>query len=154
MPADFKKEVPFFPCFEEALSIREACRQLLRSERLAWRLPRNSVRQSFFGRSLPLLAVSFCLSQAMKQLFHAFASRAVRPARFGVVSVDPPVLLWLTLQPYCSEAGSVAKPGGGRAGRVALGLQVALGVRSSTCCTQPWLLYAFRLGAATVVGSN
>lgn len=36
------------------------------------------------------------LGQAMKQLFHAFASRA---------------------------AGSVAKPGGGRAGRVALGLQ-------------------------------
>eukprot|EP00439_Symbiodinium_sp_Y106_P051020 s2120_g6.t1 len=39
------------------------------------------------------------LGQAMKQLFHAFASRA---------------------------AGSVAKPGGGRAGRVALGLQVVL----------------------------
>ena len=31
-----------------------------------------------------------------------------------------------TLQPYCFEAGSVAKPGGGRAGRVALGLQVVL----------------------------
>lgn len=55
------------------------------------RAPNNSTYVGSFGMASPEE-----LGQAMKQLFHSFASRA---------------------------AGSVAKPGGGRSGRVALGLQ-------------------------------
>lgn len=77
--------------------------------------------------------------EAMKQLFHAFASRAVLLRGMlicssiwgmhdlgNIASKKVTVSHIPTEKAKCvafGEAGSVAKPGGGRSGRVALGLQ-------------------------------